>query len=299
MRAWILAARPKTLPAALVPVWVGSAPALVGGLAGGGAWGLFAATLASCLAIQIATNLFNDAIDHRKGADTAARLGPRRVTASGMIPARRVLAAGLVCCLFAVAVALPIVLARGWPVVAIGLASLYFAYGYTGGPLPLAYRGLGELFVVLFFGFVAVLGSWFVQSGEWGGAALWIAALQCGLYSSVLIAINNLRDREEDAATGKRTLAVRFGERFAKIEIAAFCLAPAALWAAQAVLIPGAAVPAWTALAASLYIGASLASKVWRAPPGPAYNFYLALGAAQLLIFGLMWTACWIAGARG
>jgi len=177
--------------------------------------------------------------------------------------------------------------------VLIGLVSLYFAYGYTGGPVPLAYRGLGELFVLLFFGLVAVLGSWFVQSGEWGGVVMWVAALQCGLYSSVLIAINNLRDRDEDGRSGKRTLAVRFGERFAKAEIAVFCLAPAALWTVHATALPEAAGRAWAALAVSLVFGAVLAAKVWRTPPSAAYNRYLALGALQLLAFGVLWTLYW------
>ena len=124
---WILAARPKTLPAAIVPVWVGSMPVLVDGDPLSGSWFLFWCTLLSCLCIQIATNLFNDAIDHVKGADTRKRLGPRRVTASGMLRPGTVLVGALGFCLLAALIALPMVLERGWPVVAIGVVSLFFA----------------------------------------------------------------------------------------------------------------------------------------------------------------------------
>ncbi|MDA0813464.1 MAG: 1,4-dihydroxy-2-naphthoate octaprenyltransferase, partial [Verrucomicrobia bacterium] len=156
------------------------------------AWLLAFCTLTSATAIQIATNFFNDAIDFTKGTDTSERLGPPRVTQSGLFSARQVIVAGLVMAVVAVLLSLPMVAARGWPVIAIGLPSLYFAYGYTGGPLPLAYCGLGELFVVLFFGFVAVLGTVFVQTGEWHAEAV-LAGLQVGMLSTVLIAVNNLR----------------------------------------------------------------------------------------------------------
>lgn len=280
---WILAARPKTLPAAIVPVWVGAMPALVDGNRFTGSWFLFWCTLLSCLCIQIATNLFNDAIDHVKGADTKNRLGPRRVTASGMLRPGTVLIGALAFCAIAALISLPMVLERGWPVVAIGLVSFFFAYGYTGGPFPLAYRGMGELFVILFFGFVAVSGSYFVQTGEWGGGEVLRLGLQCGLYSSVLIAINNLRDLEEDRSTGKRTLAVRFGEVFARVEILLFCVLPVVLWnlyASETVvgLLVG-LVPA--------PIGVIIVACVFRLRPGKIYNRILALGALQLILFAV------------
>jgi 1,4-dihydroxy-2-naphthoate octaprenyltransferase len=118
----------------------------------------------------------------------------------------------------AIALSIPLIMARGLPILVIGIPSLYFCYGYTGGPAPLAYRGLGELFVILFFGFIAVMGSAYVQSGEWLVSAL-VAGFQIGCLSTVLIAVNNLRDYEEDSTTGKRTLAVRFGKNLARIEI--------------------------------------------------------------------------------
>ncbi len=267
----------------MVPVWVGAMPALVDGDRFTGSWFLFSCTLLSCLCIQVATNLFNDAIDHAKGADTEKRLGPRRVTASGMLRPGTVLIGALAFCLLAVLIAIPMVVAQGWPVVGIGLVSLFFAYGYTGGPFPLAYRGMGELFVILFFGLVAVSGSYFVQTGEWGEAKVLRLGLQCGLYSSVLIAVNNLRDLEEDRGSGKRTLAVRFGEAFARVEILLFCLVPVVLWnlsgsGSLAGLVIG-LLPA--------PIGAIIVFCVFRFRPGPVYNRILALGALQLILFAV------------
>ncbi|MCC6882237.1 MAG: 1,4-dihydroxy-2-naphthoate octaprenyltransferase, partial [Verrucomicrobiales bacterium] len=222
MNPWILAARPKTLPAAIVPVWMGTVLAIqsVPGIS----WGLFCSTLLSCLCIQVATNLFNDAIDSQKGADTAARLGPVRATAAGLLPVRAVWTGAFVFCALAALLAWPILQTRGWPLLAIGTVSLILAWAYTGGPFPLAYVGLGELFVILFFGFIAVGGSWFVQTGSFPDRTALLVGLQTGLLSSVLLAINNLRDVDEDATTGKHTLAVRFGNTFARLEIAVFCL---------------------------------------------------------------------------
>lgn len=280
MKSWILAARPKTLPAAAVPVWIGSLPAL-GGDADDTAWMLFACTLAACLCIQIATNFFNDAIDHIKGADTPARLGPVRVTASGLLSRRAVMAAAVGFCAAAVVASVPLVLARGWPILLIGAASLFFAYGYTGGPFPLAYRGMGELFVIFFFGFVAVSGSYFVQTGQWGGVPLLVLGLQCGLYSSALLAINNLRDHDEDRSTGKRTLAVRFGKQFARWEIVGFCLLPLALWS----LLP-ADLQGFAALLPAL-AGVPVVVGIFLVSSGPIDNTFLALAALQLVLFAV------------
>lgn len=284
---WILAARPKTLPAAVVPVWVGAMPWLVDGNALTGSWLLFALTLASCLCIQIATNLFNDAIDHRKGADTAGRLGPTRVTAAGLLSPRTVMTGALFFCGFAAALSIPLILERGWPIVVIGLVSLYFAYGYTGGPLPLSYRGLGELFVIVFFGFVAVSGSAFVQSDDWNNRDTWLYGAQCGLYSAILIAINNLRDIDEDRSTGKRTLAARFGPRFARFEIG---------WMGSLAIIGlylqsrGLGSSILIGLLGLILIHTLIAIAIHRTPPGPIYNRYLGFAALQLLLFALFVT---------
>lgn len=282
MKAWILAARPKTLPAAIVPVWVGSAPALLS--PGAGSWLLFFCTLFSCLCIQIATNLFNDAIDHKKGADTENRLGPVRATASGMLSQGLVMGIAVAFCALAALIAIPLITERGWPIIAIGLVSLFFSYGYTGGPFPLAYRGMGEIFVILFFGFVAVIGSYFVQTGEWGSKDAWIVGLQCGFYSTVMLAVNNLRDVDEDRQTGKHTVAVRVGKRCARWEVAFFCFAPIVLW-----LFTGAGwVGFVVAAAASGMTGLVITRGVFQHEPGRIYNKFLAIGGVQLLVFGMI-----------
>jgi 1,4-dihydroxy-2-naphthoate octaprenyltransferase len=279
LRSCVLAARPKTLPAAIVPVWVGCV--LAWKLSGAFDSRLAASTLFGAVAIQIATNFFNDAIDSRKGADTGLRLGPQRVTASGMLSAGTVMF--IAACFLLVALGCGIVLyqARGWPIALIGIPSLFLAYGYTGGPFPLAYRGLGELFVILFFGLVAVAGTVFIQTGGWPPAA-WLLGLQVGLLSAVLISINNFRDREEDATTGKRTLAVRLGPKPAaaiiwlEIKLAAF--AGLAWFALGQPMLVFASIPV-------MLIGLRICWGVFTLPPGPACNRLLALGGLQLVLF--------------
>lgn len=282
---WIRAARPKTLGAAIAPVLAGS---VLGWKIGGHwSWSLLVCTLGSCMALQVATNWFNDALDFLNGKDTAARIGPQRITAAGVMSPRAVLLAACLMLGLAAALSVPLIQARGWPIVAIGIPSLYFCYGYTGGPLPLAYRGLGELFVILFFGFVAVLGSAFVQSGEWLEGAL-VAGWQIGSLSTVLIAINNLRDQAEDRTTGKRTLAVRYGTTFARLEISALILlahAAGLYWWAQGF------ARAFTVPLAILPVGLFLILRVWTQAPGPAYNRLLALSGMQLLGFAALF--CW------
>ncbi|MFU8893163.1 MAG: 1,4-dihydroxy-2-naphthoate octaprenyltransferase [Luteolibacter sp.] len=275
----LLAARPKTLPAAIVPVWLGCV--LAWKLTGTIDWVLAGCTLGGALCIQIATNFFNDAIDHRKGADTADRVGPTRVTASGLMSPERVMRWAMVFCLAASVFGAVLVMARGWPILAIGIPSLLLAYGYTGGPFPLAYRGLGELFVVLFFGWIAVAGTVFVQTGIWSGEAI-LLGTQVGLLSAVLISVNNLRDRAEDATTGKRTLAVRLGPRYAiaivwlEVKLAGFL---GLGWMAfDLPYFAIASVPVFL-------IGLRILWGLLTMPPGPAMNRLLALGAAQLVFF--------------
>jgi len=225
MNPWILAARPRTLGAAIVPVAAGCALAVS---AGGFDPVASALALTCAILIQIATNYFNDAIDHIKGADTAERLGPRRATNAGLLTVGAMMTGGAVCLIIATMFAIPLVLHGGWPILALGIVSLFLAYAYTGGPFPLAYLGLGEIFVVLFFGVFAVAGTFFLNTLEWSLAAL-LAGLQIGLHSSVLLAVNNLRDLETDRAANKRTLAARFGLTFARRENAALVIAPFAL----------------------------------------------------------------------
>lgn len=282
---WIAAARPKTLGAAIAPVAVGCALAVK--FTGKLDWTLAFCTLGSCVALQIATNFFNDALDAIKGADTPARLGPQRITAAGRAGASAVKRAAWLTLLLAVAFALPLFEARGLPILLIGIPSLYFCFGYTGGPAPLAYWGLGELFVVLFFGFVAVAGTSFVQTGEWYLAAL-VAGFQIGCLSTVLIAINNLRDIDEDRRTGKKTLAVRLGAGFARMEIA---LLIAAAHAAGYYWAQNGWLRAFTQPLITLPIGLFVAWRVAVEPPGRTHNRLLALSGMHLLAFAAL--LCW------
>ena len=222
-RIWFLAIRPKTLPAAIVPVWAGCVLAwrLEGVFHG---W-LALATLLGALFIQIATNFFNDVIDADKGTDTEKRLGPQRVTASGLVSREVVLRGALVMLLLASLCCVYLWMERGWWILLIGVPSLYLSYGYTGGPFPLAYRGMGEVFVILFFGLIAVGGTIFVQLGHVPPAG-WILGLQIGFLSAVLIAVNNFRDLEEDREAGKNTIVVKFGRRPVYWLIALLTMAP-------------------------------------------------------------------------
>jgi 1,4-dihydroxy-2-naphthoate octaprenyltransferase len=213
---WLLAARPKTLAAAVVPVLVGTSLAFNGGtpLHAIG----FLCALGGAIFIQIGTNLVNDALDFKKGADTAARLGPVRVTQAGLLSADAVMRGAYVCFVLAALCGVPLILRGGWPIVVIGVASIVAAYAYTGGPYPLAYHGLGEVFVMIFFGLVATAGSYYVQRLSFDVVSL-VAGFACGALAVVLLAINNLRDIDNDRASNKRTLAARFSERFARGEV--------------------------------------------------------------------------------
>jgi len=216
LSTWIAAARPRTLPAAVVPVIVGSAVAHATGAI---VWGTALAALGGALAIQIGTNFANDVFDAERGADGPDRIGPLRAVSAGLITAaamKRAMAAA-----FAVAMLFGVYLTAevGWPIAAIGIASIIAGMAYTGGPYPLGYHGLGDGFVLVFFGFVAVCGTAYVQLGGVPALAAW-ASLPVGALATAIIVVNNLRDRTTDVRVGKRTLAVRLGRRGAIIEYA-------------------------------------------------------------------------------
>ncbi|MCW1887171.1 1,4-dihydroxy-2-naphthoate octaprenyltransferase [Luteolibacter flavescens] len=278
----LLATRPKTLPAAIVPVWVGCV--LAWKLTGKFSLPLALATVGGAVFIQIATNLFNDAIDAAKGADTERRTGPQRVTATGLLSRTTVMTGAAVFLALAIACGVVLWQAAGWPMLAIGIPSLYLAYGYTGGPFPLAYRGMGELFVVLFFGLVAVCGTVFVQTLEWRPEAL-LLGVQVGLLSAVLISINNLRDREEDSTTGKRTLAVRLGPKPARLIV--WMEVKLAAFAGLAWFVFD--LP-WLVLASfpMLSLGMRLIWGALTMPEGRGMNRLLAMAAAQLVAFAIL-----------
>ncbi len=210
-RHWVEAARPKTLPAAVIPVLVGTALAAAHRTAD---YGKAAICLVFALLVQIGTNFANDYFDFVKGADTAARVGPRRAVAAGLIAPRTMLAAtGLVLGL-AFLVGLLLVREGGWILLPIGILSIVCAIAYTGGPFPLGYNGLGDLFVFIFFGLVAVDTTFYVQAGGLAPDATSCAAA-VGLLAANILVANNYRDVETDARAGKQTLVVRFGRKFA------------------------------------------------------------------------------------
>jgi 1,4-dihydroxy-2-naphthoate octaprenyltransferase len=223
MNPWILAARPKTLSAAAVPVLIGSA--LAAREPTGVTWWVFACALVGALLIQVATNFINDALDFKKGTDTAERLGPIRASQAGLLSVDAILRAAWIAIAGAVLCGIPLIYRAGWPMLVVGLASIAGAYLYTGGPYPLAYHGLGEVFVLLFFGYVAVGGTFYAHALQLTQSAL-LGGFAAGSLATVLLVINNLRDVEGDRRSNKLTTVVRFGETFARVEIAFFALAP-------------------------------------------------------------------------
>jgi 1,4-dihydroxy-2-naphthoate polyprenyltransferase len=207
-----MAARPRTLPAAVAPVLVGTALAATEGTF---KWLTFVATMVGALFIQIGTNLSNDYSDARRGADTEDRLGPVRVTAGGLVPPRHVLVATYVAFGAAVLAGAYLIATAGWELLLVGAASILAGVLYTGGPRPYGYEGLGEVFVFLFFGVVAVTGSYFAQVERVTWEAL-VLAVPVGLLAAAILVVNNVRDLETDRRAGKRTLAVRLGRSRAR-----------------------------------------------------------------------------------
>jgi 1,4-dihydroxy-2-naphthoate octaprenyltransferase len=278
MRIWLLAARPRTLPAAIAPVLVGTAFAV--GQVNHLRVGAFIAALLGALFIQIGTNLSNDYSDARRGADTEERLGPVRVTAGGLVPPQRVLVATYVAVGCAVLCGVYLIALAGWVVLAIGAASIVAGVLYTGGPRPYGYEGLGEVFVFLFFGIVAVTGSAYVQIEElpWEAFAL---AVPVGLLATAILVVNNLRDIATDARAGKRTLAVRIGRERTR------GLYTGLLVIAFAALVPLAfAITPWVLLALpSAALALPLVRHVSRHSDGPTLNAALAGTGRLQLVF--------------
>lgn len=214
LQTWLLASRPRTLPAAATPVIVGSAAAMsTGHFAAGPAL----AALLGALLLQIGANLANDVFDYQKGVDTSARLGPLRVTQAGLLTPRQVLTGMAVVFGLAALCGVYLVAVSGWPILVVGLVSILAAMAYTGGPYPLGYHGLGEAAVFVFFGPVAVVGTYYVQTKSLDALALW-TSMPVGLLTVAILVVNNLRDIATDRATGKLTLAARFGASWTRRE---------------------------------------------------------------------------------
>ncbi len=278
---WWLASRPKTLPAATVPVIVGTAAAFKDHAFQPGP---ALAALAGALLLQIGANFANDVFDFKKGADTAERIGPTRVTQAGLLTPRQVFGGMWVVFGLATVIGLYLVAVAGWPIVLIGLASIAAAIAYTGGPFPLGYNGLGDIFVFIFFGLVAVAGTYFVQAGTVGPVAWW-STLPVGFLATAILVVNNIRDIKTDRTVGKRTIAVRVGERGAKAEylllLGGSYLVPLLMW------LTGIAQP-WVLLA---WLSAPMAWPLWQIlskQEGRILNKVLGGTARLELVYGIL-----------
>jgi 1,4-dihydroxy-2-naphthoate octaprenyltransferase len=284
LHAWIQASRPKTLTAAVTPVVVGTAIALVNGS--------FKplpalAALYCAIAIQIGTNIFNDVMDYERGTDSEDRMGPLRVTQAGWLQPAEVRNGALIVFASAALVGLYLVTVGGWPVLLLGLASILAGLAYTAGPSPLAYNGFGDLFVMLFFGFIAVGGTVYVQM-KGLPPETWFAAGAVGSTITALLGVNNIRDIESDRRAGRRTIPVLIGRRGALVEfgillVLAFVLPMAAVigaWAPVGVLLTWAAAP----MAVQLF-------RKLATTEGKALNEVLVMAARFVLVYGLLLTA--------
>jgi 1,4-dihydroxy-2-naphthoate octaprenyltransferase len=283
--AWILAARPKTLPAAASPVLVGTAVALH---AGGFRAGPALAALAGALLLQIGSNFANDVDDFERGADREGRTGPLRVTQAGILSAAAVRRGMWIAFGLAAVVGLYLAVVAGWPVVVLGLAAIAAALAYTGGGLAYGYRGLGELFVMIFFGFVAVCGTAWVQALRVPSAA-WPAGFAVGCLVTAILVVNNVRDIEQDRASGKRTLTARFGRRWG---LAEYGLLMAAAYATPVAMAAARLVPAGALLSLATLPMATRAARELALHEGPALNEVLAKTARV----GFLWSALFAGG---
>lgn len=285
---WMMAARPRTLPAASAPVIAGSAAAFSQGY-----FDLLPAlaALLGALLLQIGANFANDVFDYQKGVDTAERMGPLRVTAAGLAAPAQVKTAMWITFGLAALCGVYLALHAGWPVIAIGVLSIITAMAYTGGPYPLGYHGLGEVAVFVFFGLAAVCGTYYVQALRLDAIAGWIA-VPMGLLTVAILVVNNLRDYATDRASGKHTLAARFGEEWTRKEyqvvVGAAYLAVLGMWLSGA-------TSAWALLTwITLPLAFQLRGKIY-ALRGRALNAVLAQTGQLELYFGLAFAAGMIA----
>jgi 1,4-dihydroxy-2-naphthoate octaprenyltransferase len=287
MRIWLMAARPRTLPAAIAPVFVGTAAAVywAGELPRAGA---FAAALVGSIFIQIGTNLANDYSDAKRGADTADRLGPVRVTSAGLVTPQRVLNATWIAFGVAVACGIYLTTVAGVVILVIGALSIAAGVLYTGGPRPYGYEGLGEVFVFLFFGLVAVNGSYYVQVEALDALPLGLS-IAVGFLATAILVVNNVRDVETDRRAGKMTLAVRMGRHNAVVlyrclVLGAFVGLPIALIAGEASALP---MIGWLALPLAIAPMRAMTNRT----DGPALNAALAGTGTLLAAFSLLVSA--------
>ncbi len=281
--AWILASRLPTLAAAVVPVAVGAACAYA---LGGLRWGPTLAALWGAVWIQIGTNFANDVFDFEKGADDGERLGPTRAVQAGLLTPAQVRRGMWLAFALATAAGAYLTWVAGWPIAVIGAASIASGIAYTGGPYPLGYHGLGDVFVLIFFGFVAVCGTAFINLGMVPALAVW-AAVPVGCLATAILVVNNVRDRSGDREAGKGTLVARFGRGAGVAEyallLAAAYLAP--LWLFRAAIEPWILLPLVTLPRAALLLKQLIGRE------GRALNATL-VGTAQLMVlYGALFAA--------
>lgn len=278
---WLLAVRPATLTAAVAPVLVGAAAASAEGefrpL-------VFAATMTAALLIQAGTNLANDLSDFERGADSEDRLGPPRVTQQGLISPAQVRAATYLVFGAAAIIGLYLALVGGWPILALGVVSIAAGLAYTGGPWPLGYHGLGDVFVFIFFGMAAVLGTYYLQTDEISAVAA-AASVPVGLTVTAILVVNNLRDIETDLRAGKRTLATRLGDRPTRWQ---YFLLVLGAYAALPVLIAAGAGVGVVLAALSLPLAIGLCRSVLSGTAGRDLNPVLKRTAQLHLAFGVL-----------
>ena len=281
IRAWILAARPATLTAAFAPVAVGTACAW---RVGGFRWDAALAALLGAFLIQIATNFANDMFDFQKGADTEERLGPTRAAQAGLLTVRQLRRGIIVAFALALGTGIYLTSIAGPAVIVIGLASMAAGLAYTGGPFPLAYNGLGDVFVMAFFGFVAVCGTAFVQALSVPDVA-WVASIPIGALATAILVVNNVRDFEGDARAGKTTLVVRFGRAGGVVEYGILLLAA---YAAPVVLLLLGWTSAWVCLPLLTVLWAIRLFRSVASDRGIALNQTLAWTAKLLSLYGIL-----------
>ena len=281
IRAWILAARPATLTAAFAPVAVGTACAIHVG-----AFRFFPAlaALLGAFLIQIGANFANDLFDFEKGADDEHRIGPLRAAQAGLLSASQLRRGMVLVFAAAVAVGVYLTLVAGWPVLLIGIASIAAGVAYTGGPYPLGYHGLGDLFVMIFFGFVAVCGTSYVQALHVPSLA-WLASVPMGALCTAILVVNNVRDMKGDARAGKRTVAVRFGRRAAEWEYAVLLLLS---YAVPVVIAGRGETSAWVLLPLITLPWAFMLFSSLLRDRGRTLNLTLVSTARLLSVFGLL-----------
>lgn len=292
-RLWAQAARPRTLVISVAPILAATAHAYAA--AGHARWAPVVAALAASVAIQIATNLFNDAADGARGHDGPARLGPLRVTAAGLMSAQEVTRAAFAMVGLAGLAGLVATAYGGWPILAVGVLSLIAGWAYSNGPAPISASPTGEAFVVLFFGVAAVTGVAYLAAPEAVSARTWALGVALGLPAAATLTVNNHRDRAEDARNGRRTLAILLGERGAARLYAGLLAAAAALTGALALEQDG-RVGALAALVAA-FAAWRLARRFARIPVGRGLNAMIARTAGYELLLALLYAACALTGA--